>query len=176
MGALAGQIAAVVAGALVLRALLRRTGVELPVVQATGTAIVVLLAVVGIGSLRQSVRVLNAQRAANVNPSRDTARRICVYDLHLDTAAVTWAEAQIPPRARYYFDGPISNPQSPPGFTTVDLCLRYVLLPRLQVGTLAEARYVLFWGRMSPAVTAAVRRRHGVLRRLGPGYAVATLP
>jgi hypothetical protein len=78
--------------------------------------------------------------------------------------------SRIPDRERFYFRA--GRPLPPNG----DLCVRFALLPRIQVRRPSQARFVVFWRGTPASAIAGLRRRGALVERFRRDYAVARLP
>jgi hypothetical protein len=166
---LLGQILAVVAAGFVLRAMLAGRGARLGAPRAVGLAALLLLTVTSVAAIRESWHALDVQRTAAAHLSPVAGRSEC-EKVAIDAPALGWVASRIPVRGRFYLVLPY-NPAH-----TGEICMRFVLLPRLQVPRLAQARYVVFWRSRPPAMVAALRRRGAVIEAYGSQYGVARLP
>lgn len=156
-----------IAGGLVW-ALLARSGVPLGVPRAAAIAVTVLLASVSAPTFRDGWQTLNDVRAESRGTSRDAARASCTSVLP-NAEFLEWAAQRVPVRERFYLHAPEVDGVG-------QLCIRFVVLPRVQVNRPAEARFVVFWGDASRPLLGDLRRRGAIVETFEPGFMVARLP
>ena len=153
MASLLGQIAAVIFAALVLRAVLRRAGLTLRLPQATALAALAILAVVAASTYRETWHQLDLQRTQWRTLGPGDAISECSVGLGLDRNFMTWLQARMPDEARYF------QPPSPGAGYAPDLCLRMLMLPRVQVEREEDATHVLLWMEFDRKLIGEYRRR-----------------
>lgn len=165
---LGAQVVGVLLAALLVTGLARRAGVRATVPAGAVLTALVFLTVLGAGSLREGWRDLDRQRADNDHLSADAARQENCVRLGVDPAAVAWVSGRMPQRARFYLaPGSSLNPGA-------DICLRFLLLPRLQVNGVAEADHVLFWNaRARSGLLSDLRGRGAPVVSFGDAYHLA---
>jgi hypothetical protein len=166
---LIGQMVAVAAAALLMRALLERAGMRVGLPRAAALAVVLLLSVLSLAHLRESWHALDVQRTRYEHFSRERAGFNCAVNNEANKA-LGWIGSKLPTRSRFYLQIPGFLPGNG------ELCLRFVMLPRLQVPTLAQAQYVVFWKSRPPALVASLRARGATFSEFRRNYAVAKLP
>jgi hypothetical protein len=133
------QILAVVTLAAVVRVFLRRLGIELDLATTTALAVLLLLVQPTVVNMRSAWLRLDQQREANVplhgNP--DAARAACLGKAGVDAGFLGFVGSRIPPRAGLYLDSEMPSRD--------ELCIRLILLPRVEVEKAEQARYLVFW-------------------------------
>jgi hypothetical protein len=157
----------------ILIALLNRFGVSLGSLgyaRAAGIVIVVVLGALSIGNVAASWHLLDLQRSAFRKTTSTAARGACAITHHVDIKAVGWLGQHIPVRERFYLQA--GSPLVPGSGT----CIRFLLLPRLQVGSPAQARYLVFWQGVPRGGLKFLRSRGATIIRRGRSYAIARLP
>ena len=169
MASLIGQTVGVVLAALLLMALLRRLALALGFGRAAAVAGLVLLGALGAGAFRESWHALDVQRRTFSHVSSEGGRSRCMITTGIDVHAIELVGREVPSRERYYF-----QPGYPLGHQ--GLCIRFLLLPRLQVATPEQTHYLVFWGAPPRAQLEELRRRGAVISRFGFDYAVARVP
>jgi hypothetical protein len=143
--------------------------VSLP--QAATLAALLLLAVLGVSTFRESWHGLDVQRATYSGLTQANARDSCVAATGVDPNFLSWVGKRIPPRSRYSLQ--LSNRLYR---STGSFCIRLLLLPRLATKQIAGTRYVIFWENVPPPVLADARRRGATIETFRPGFLLARLP
>ena len=169
MASLVGQLVAVLAAILLLRVLLAQAGLELSLPRSAAIAVLLVLGLLAVGALRNSWHSLDVQREHNAHLTREAARAECVA-VGVDPTALTGVAARIPPRERYFVRLPRPLPNNG------ELCMRFLLLPRLEVARPEQARYLVLWGSARGSVVGELRRAGATVVTVRPGYAVARQP
>lgn len=172
MVSLIGQMVAVAAAALLVRALLERAGVRMSLPRAGAIAVMLVLSLLAVAHLRESWHALDIQRDRYDHYSRERAGFNCAVNNEANKA-LGWLGSQLPTRSHFYLQIPGFLPGNG------ELCLRFVLLPRLQVPKLAQAQYVVFWQSEPPALVQSLRARGATFStyaRYHHRYMVAKLP
>jgi hypothetical protein len=173
MASLLGQIAAVLAVALLVRALAGRAGLTLRMPQATALAAVLVLALAAVSAYRETWHQLDLQRTAWKNNDQGAAISECAGSLGVDPLYVGWLRERIPEGQAFF------QPPGPERGFAPDICLRMLLLPRFQVEEERRARYVVVWserGRVDPALLDGYRRRGAKVERYTDARWLVTLP
>ena len=172
MAPLIGESLAFALAPWILIWLLRRFGLapgSLGYASAAGVAVVLILGTLSVGNLPASWHLLDIQRSQFRKTTPTAARGACAITKGIDLGAVGWLGAHIPVRERFYFQS--SRPLIGGG-----TCIRFLLLPRLEVGDPARARYLVFWEGVPRAQLAALRRRGATVFTREGRYAIARLP
>ena len=169
MASLLGQALAVLAAAFLVRAVLARMGLDLALPRAAALAALVLLAVVAVGQFREDWQQLDLQRTRFAHLPAAAARADCL-GVGLDPSPLYKVAARIPERETYLLRVPHRLPDNG------ELCMRFVLFPRLEVSRRDQARYVVFWQTAPRPELDALRRQGARVELLQPGYAIARLP
>jgi hypothetical protein len=169
MASLVGQVLAVLAAAYLARALLAGMGLDLGLSRAAALAVLAVLAILSIGQFREDWQRLDVQRARFAHLPAATARADCV-NVGLDPSPLGKVAERIPEREHYLLRVRRRLPNNG------ELCMRFVLFPRLQVSRPEEARYIVFWQHTPRPALDALRRRGATVELLQPGYAIARLP
>jgi hypothetical protein len=164
------QLAGVLLAVAFIFGLARRAGIRVSLPSSAAVTAIVFLTVVSTGALRESWHALDLQRSANDHLTADAARSANCTALGVDPAAVKWASGQMGLRARFYLaPGPALSPGA-------DICLRFLLLPRLQVRAMSDAGYVLFWNaRMSARLLSSLGSQGTPIVSFGGVYHVARI-
>ena len=171
MAPLIGETIAFVIAPGILIAQMRRFGAgsgSLRYPAAAGIVIVLVLGTLSIGNVPASWHLLDLQRHAFRKVTPSSGRAACTRTHDVDVDDVGWLGQHIPVRERFYF-------RSARPVLGASACIRFLLLPRLQVQTPAEARYLVFWHGATPAQLALLRSRRATLYRRGP-HVLARLP
>ena len=166
---MAGQLVGVAVAVELLVAGTRRAGLTIGVPAAAAFAGLLFFAVVGVASLRESWHRLDLQRTSNAHLSAVGARNVCTVT-GPDPDVVAFVVRTIPEHGRFYV------PFSPTLVTGGGTCLRFLLLPRLQVPRLADAHYVLFWSGAGEPLLRELRGRGAVVSTYRRVYHIARLP
>lgn len=172
MASLIGQSVAFALAPWILIWLLRRFGVapgSLGYAGAAGVAVVLILGTLSVGNVPASWHLLDVQRSTFRKTTSTAARGACATTKSIDVDVVGWLGAHIPVRERFYL-------QSTRPLIGGGACIRFLLLPRLEVGDPAKARYLVFWQGVPRAQVAALERRGATVWRRGRLYAIARLP
>lgn len=173
MASLLGQVAAVLAVALLARALAARAGVRLGVPQATALAAVLVLALAAVSSYRETWHLLDVQRGQWKDLTQGSAISECAGTLGVDPLFVGWLKERIPERQAFF------QPPGPERGFAPDLCLRMLLLPRFQVEEERRARFVVLWNEREPVdrrVLDRYRARGAKAERYTDSRWLVTLP
>jgi hypothetical protein len=165
---LLAQVLAVLLAAAVLFAVLHRMGARVPLQRAAAVGVLAFLTIQAGGALRERWDGLNRLEAGHERLSAKQGREACL-GTGADGEAVAWAAARMPKRARFVL------PPAPSLVAGPGTCIRFLLLPRLQVASEREADYVLIW---EPNAALATRLREGgaVLETFKDRYVLARLP
>lgn len=173
MASLLGQIAAVLAVAVLARALAARAGVALRLPQATALAVVFVFALAAVSSYRESWHLLDLQRTQWKNLTQGPAISECAASQGVDPLYIVWLKERIPERATFFLP-----PGDERGYAP-DICLRMLLLPRVQVEDERGARHVVVWtdrGRVDRGLLEDYRRRGAKVERYTDKRWLVTLP
>jgi hypothetical protein len=151
------QILAVVTLAAVVRVVLRRLGVELDFPRTTAIAVLLLLVQPTVVNMRSAWLRLDQQReaGASLRGKPDVATAACLEKAAIDVEFLGFVGSRIPPRERFHL---ISESLVSRG----ELCIRFLLLPRVEVERPEQARYIVFWDPPLPRRTLAAARRKGL--------------
>jgi hypothetical protein len=134
-------------------------------------AVFLVLAFVGVAAVPASWRDLDEIRARGAGFTAESARARCT-EFGADLGFMSWVAARIPVRERFY----MTVAPDLPGFHDSHRCIRFMLLPRLQVARLEDARYVVFWESVPEPLLEEVRRRGGVVETYRRNMRLARLP
>ena len=152
MASLIGQIAAVLVGGCLVLALARRAGLpEIGLARGVALAVVALLSVLAASNVRESWHGLDLLREHNKDVTPTSARIVCTA-VGVDGDTLAWFGARIPSRERFYFKATDFRADNGP------YCIRFLMMPRLQVALPRQARYHVLWNSATPALVAAYRR------------------
>ena len=157
----------------ILIALMNRFGVplgSLGYARAAGIVIVVVLGTLSLGNLAASWHALDIQRSAFRKVTPTAARGACAITHGVDIRALGWLGQHIPVRERFYLQAGRG------GVPGAGACIRFLLLPRLQVPAPTEARYLVYWQGVPRGALKFLRARGATVIRLGRSYAIARLP
>lgn len=166
---LLAQIGAVLAVLLLARALLARAGLQLSAPQAAALAVVFAFTVPAVLSLRESWERLDDQAAAWKNDSPQSGADACVQSLGGDPAYVNWLRERIPENARYWM------PSGPGRGYAPDICMRMVLLPRLQEDRIEDAQFAIAL-QGDQRLIDDLKRRGARVEIFAPGRELVRLP
>jgi hypothetical protein len=166
---LLAQVLAVVLAGGVLWAVLKRLGARLSLPHATAAAVVVFLALQGGGALRERWDGLDRLEGGTANLTSEAGRRACIAT-GIDDDAVNWVASRLPSRARFHV---APAPSLVAGGGT---CLRFLLLPRLQVARQRDADYVLIWEPPAEPLTSQLRQQGATIETFEGRYVLARLP
>lgn len=169
MARLIAQTLGVVIASGLVYALLQRAGSRLPFAAAAALTVVALLGVLGVSSARDVWEGLDNQRKLNAAVTPEAGRTSCTA-VGVNREYLEWVAARIPVRAKFYMTSPETLGSS------AETCIRFLLLPRVQVADLEDVRYVVFWEAVPPDVLAEVKRRGGVVETFGPDLKLARIP
>lgn len=173
MASLLGQIAAVLAVAVLVRALAARAGVPLRLPQATALAVVLVLALAAVSSYRETWHQLDLQRTQWKDLDQAGAISECAGSQGVDPLYVGWLRERIPEGQAF------SQPPGPARGYAPDICLRMLLLPRFQVEDERRARYVVVWNERDPvdrSLLDGYRARGAKVERYNDSRWLVTLP
>ena len=162
------QILAVVMLAAVVRVVLRRLGIELDFATTTAIAVLLFLVQPTVVNMRSAWLRLDKQREANSsllgNP--DAAKAACLGKATVDGGFLGFVGSRIPPREGFYLDGEMPSRD--------ELCIRLILLPRVEVEKAEQARYLVFWDPRGARQKLGAARREGLdVRVYGTTKAIA---
>ena len=147
------QILAVVTLALVVRAVLRRLGVELGFAQITALAVILFLVQPAVVNMRNAWLRVDKQREANSSlAGRPTAAQAACLGVGVDPHFLSFLGSRVPVGEKFYMDT-----ESMRGVG--EFCIRFLLLPRLEVERPDEARYLGFWDPYSREPIEAAKRQ-----------------
>jgi hypothetical protein len=166
---MAVQLAGVAVAVALLYVAASRAGLELAVPAAAAFASVLFLAVVAVGKFDQSWHALDVQREQYSNGTPAMGRDICTQT-GADPNVVSWVASHIPTRARFY------EPFTPALVHGGGTCLRFLLLPRLEVARLSQAHYVLFWAMSGEPLISELKRRGATVETYAGQFHIARLP
>ena len=170
MASLLGQIAAVIAVGLLVRALVARTGARLPLPQTVALGALLVLALTAVSTYRETWHQLDLQREAWTDLTQGGAISECAGSLGVDPHYAGWLKARIPEDAAYY------QPPGPTRGYAPDICLRMLLLPRTQVERPEETRYVVLWDAFDRSLLDRYRRDGAKVERYTENRWLVTLP
>lgn len=163
------QLLAVLAGLLIVHALIRRAGVELNLPQAGAIALLAFFTLVGVSNLRNEWKVLDEQRERLADVGPEAARAVCT-GVGIDGQFLQFVGNKIPVRERFYMEVPVRL--SGAG----DICMRMLLLPRLQVNDPKSVRYLVFYENLRKDVLEPAKRRGGVVLEHDKAHIVVRVP
>lgn len=133
------QSLAVVTLALVVRAVLSRLGVQLDFVQTTAVAVILFLVQPAIVNMRSAWLRLDQQREVNSSlDGRPTAAQAACLAVGIEGEFLSLVGSRIPVRERFYMSTDSLRGEG-------ELCVRFLLLPRVAVERPEDARYLVFW-------------------------------
>jgi hypothetical protein len=153
------QTLAILAGGALVHALLRRLGADLRFAQSLAVAALVFLAVLSGWFLRDRWNFLDDQRGRYAGLSPRAASATCAA-IGVDGGVLAFVGSAIPVGERFYMErgGRVAG--------NSDICIRFLLLPRVQVASPDQARYLVHWEAESRAAfDQAVARGGTVIRR-----------
>lgn len=169
MVSLATQLVAIAVAIALLLVVVRGVGLTLSLPVGAALACLVFMALIAIGSFRESWHTLDLQRAHNSQLTPAAARSVCTAT-GPSTDALTWASRRIPAYARYYV------PPSPFLVYGGGTCIRFLFLPRIQVARLRDAQYVLFWQINGEPLLSHLRARGWRIEDFKLEYKIAKAP
>jgi hypothetical protein len=152
-----------------LYVLAARVGASLDPPRAVAVTVVLVLAVLGVAYFRDGWEALAEQRERTEDLSREAARSTCTQ-VGVDQHFLNWVAARVPVRERFYMRA------HPRLIGQGDICIRFLLLPRLQVSRPEDARYLVFWGRAPEDELAEARRRGAIVETFRRRHLVARVP
>jgi hypothetical protein len=164
------QIVALVAAALLVQALVARYGVRAPLPRVVAVIVVVTLGVGGVSTMRDTWKSLDDQRERWRTNTHYPAKSECAISLGVDPYYAGWLIARIPKDARYWM------PSGPGRGYAPDVCLRMLLLPRLQETRLEDAQFAVVWGGVPSNTMPDLERRGGRVERYNDGRFLVRLP
>lgn len=170
MASLLGQIAAVLAVALLALALARRAGLRFGIAPAVAIGALFILTSGAVSSYRESWHALDEQRDRWRTLAPASALAECAGSLGVDPDWIKYLQQRIPKGGRYY------QPPAPGRGYAPDLCLRMLLLPRTEVESEAEADHVVLWKGTDPKLPGAYRRRGATILTYSPDRILVKLP
>ena len=156
MASLIGQTIAILACGLLVRAALARAGVRLSLPRSTALGVAVVLALVAVSTYREQWHTLDLQRTKFSAAEPYDAKGECAVSLGADPYFVAWVGSKIPPRERYWM------PPGPSRGYAPDICMRMILIPRVETKALEEAHWAILWGEYDvQRILAELRGRGG---------------
>ncbi len=161
------QILAVVALAAVVRVVLARLGVKLDF--ATTTAIAVLFFIVQPATVNMRSAWLRLDKQREVNRSlhgRPAAAQATCLAVGIDGEFLSLVGSRIPVRERFYMDTGSLRGEG-------EFCVRFLLLPRVEVERPEDARYLVFWDPEERESIDAARRQGLDVQVYGKTKAIA---
>jgi hypothetical protein len=170
MARLVAQTLAMLVASGLVYVLVRRAGVRLPVPRAAAVAVLAFLAVTTVSTVRDSWQALDGQRKATAAVTASDGRNYCIVDTQLNGKFLAWLAARLPDRAKYVMSIPDALHPS------VDTCIRFLLLPRIQVAHLDDAQYVVLWEHAPGPLLNELARRSAVIETYDRGHRLARLP
>jgi hypothetical protein len=168
LASLIGQTIAVAAGALLIHALLRRHGGTIGVARAAALTVIAVLAVAGVANYRENWEKLRVQRTKWSGLPADAALRECALSTGTDPYFLEWLKARIRENERFYI------PLGPDHANRI--CMRMLLLPRLQEDRVEDARYAVLLGDTEDDPLPEFRRRGATVERYDRERVLVTLP
>jgi hypothetical protein len=166
---LAGQLVGVLLGSALLYVAAQRAGLRVPYSRAVAVGALVFLAIVTMTTLRESWRGLDHLRLTTATNTQASGKGTCLAT-GPDPAAVAWLARNMPRRARFFVQ------PSPILVAGGGTCIRFLLLPRLEVGSPDKADYVLFWRIPTEPLMSQLVRKGGTVKSLGRDYHLVRLP
>ena len=163
------QVLAVLLATGLLHAVLGRLGVRVPAQPLVLAAVLVFLSIQVVGDFRERWDGLDRLEAGNEGTTAQAGRQVCL-STGPDPEAVAWAKSRLPPRARFFV------PPAPSLVKGGGTCIRFLLLPRLQVRSLERADYVLVWDPPADALLSRLRQQGAVIETFKDRYVLARLP
>jgi hypothetical protein len=157
----------------ILIALMDRFGVplgSLGYARVAGIVIVLVLGTLSLGNLAASWHALDLQRSAFRKTTPTAARGACALTHGVDVRAVGWLGQHIPVRERFWLQS------GRPGVPGSGTCIRFLLLPRLQVPAPTQAHYLVFWQGVPRGALRFLRSRGATVITRGRSYAIARVP
>jgi hypothetical protein len=153
------QIVAVVAAGFLGQRLIARSGVRMPLPRAVAVAVVLTLAVGATSTGRETWKSLDEQRERWRTNTPYPAKSECAISLGVDPYYAGWLIGRMPSNARYWM------PPGPGRGYAPDVCLRMLLLPRLQETRLEDAQFAVLWGGIPRNTIPDLERRGGRVER-----------
>lgn len=130
---------AVVTVALVVRAVLSRLGVELGFAQITALAVILFLPQPAVVNMRSAWLRVDKQREANASlKDQPTAASAACLGVGVDGQFLSFLGSRIPVGEKFYMDTESMRGSG-------EYCIRFLLLPRIEVERPDQARYLVFW-------------------------------
>lgn len=164
------QIVAVLAAGFLGQRLLARSGVRLPFQRAVAVAVCLTLTVGAATTMRETWKFLDEQRARWRTNTPYPAKSECAVSLGVDPFYAGWLIGRMPSNARYWM------PSGPGRGYAPDLCLRMLLLPRLQETDLEDAQFAVLWGGIPQETLPDLKRRGGRVYRYTDGRYLVRMP
>ena len=164
------QIVAVLAATALVRVVLGRLGLELGLPQTAAIAVLVFLVVSSTINMREQWKRLDIQRDEYRYLDNDPveARSACLA-AGVDGGFLGFVGSRVPVRERFYLE-------SAPLKGTGEFCVRFLLLPRVQVRDPKDARYLVFWDAPNRRTLDQVRREGARVVAWDKGHLIATRP
>jgi hypothetical protein len=133
------QMLAVVTLALVVRAVLGRLGVRLDFVSTTALAVLLFLVQPAVVNMRTAWLRADKQREVNRSlDGRPEAAKAACLAVGIEGEFLSLVGSRIPVRERFYMDSDSLRGEG-------EFCVRFLLLPRVEVEKPEDARYIVFW-------------------------------
>ena len=139
-----------------VRVVLGWLGTELDFATTTALAVLLFLVQPTVVNMRSAWLRLDQQREANayLHGNPDAAKAGCLAKATVDTGFLGFVGSRVPPREAFHFDSGSMSSRD-------ELCIRLLLLPRVEVEAPERARYLVFWD------AAGTREKLDAARRAG---------
>lgn len=155
---------------MLIHALLARYGAQMSLPRAAGLLVVVFLGLVAVSTLRETWHSLDDQRERWSDLPPYPAKSECAVSLGVDPFYASWLAARMPEGSRYWM------PSGPRRGYAPDVCLRMLLLPRLQEPRIEDADFAVLWDDIPRGTIPDLERRGGQVERHSRGRYLVRLP
>ena len=139
--------------ALIVRAVLGRLGVQLDFMRTTALAVILFLVQPAVVNMRSAWLRLDKQREVNRSlEGRPEAAQAACLAVGIDGGFISLVGSRIPVRERFYLETESLRGEG-------ELCIRFLLLPRVAVERPEDARYLVFWDPLTRKSIEDARRQ-----------------